>query len=84
MASSALNLRKLKRSSIQSDACSNLNCHRKGRYAVALAGHPCISNAPMTRGNQEVLCEPCAAEAKRIWADLLGETEAKAKKAAAA
>jgi hypothetical protein len=70
---SALQLRKVKQSSLETDSCLEEGCNRKGRYALAFAGHPVLSASPMTRGRQTMLCPKHRLEWLRIWSELSGE-----------
>lgn len=55
-----------------STVCLTDGCNRKGRYRVSLAGHPLISETPLTKGEPEVICERCAMR----WSAVFGNGEA--------
>jgi hypothetical protein len=72
---SAIQLRKLVKSSEFTRTCESVGCNRLGRYALSMIGLPVWTERPIaTRREQAQLCMSCAKEFKALWDELTGKT----------
>ncbi len=66
--------------SSMSELCATPDCHRMGKYAVLIAGHPILSER-LSHSPCALLCGPCRNEWRTVWdeasgAEALREVEA--------
>lgn len=72
---SAIQLRKLVKSSEFTRTCEEPGCKRLGRYALSMIGLPVWTERPIaTRREQAQLCMSCAKEFQALWDELTGKT----------
>jgi hypothetical protein len=72
---SAIQLRKLVKSSEFTRTCEQDGCNRLGRYALSMIGLPVWTEHPIaTRREQAQLCRPCAKEFQELWDELSGKS----------
>lgn len=53
------------------DRCFGSGCHRVGKHAVLIAGHPVLSDR-VSFSPRALLCGPCRTEWRRAWDEASG------------
>jgi hypothetical protein len=72
---SAIQFRKIVKSSEFTRSCEEPGCNRMGRFALSMLGHPVWTEHPIGNRREQVqLCLNCTKEVKALWRELTGET----------